>query len=176
MIRCYVGMGSNLENPLLQLRLAADAMECLSGCELVGRSAIYRSSPLGGPTGQPDYLNAVVALNSSLEPLILLDQLQSLEGAAGRVREIAWGPRTLDLDLLLYGALTSRSTRLTLPHPRIFERNFVLTPLADLVADDWTFPDGSTLAARLADCGNNPLERLDSPWEEPSSHAQRQQA
>jgi 2-amino-4-hydroxy-6-hydroxymethyldihydropteridine diphosphokinase len=126
-----VGLGANLGDPRRQI---LDALSSLAGMACAGRfrrSRLYRTEPLG-PPGQPDYFNAVAALESELEPLQLLRELQRLETVAGRQRELHWGPRTLDLDLLLYGEQRIESYSLRLPHPRIFERIFVLMPLADL--------------------------------------------
>jgi 2-amino-4-hydroxy-6-hydroxymethyldihydropteridine diphosphokinase len=162
--RCFIGLGANLGKPFATLGEAAAALEQLESTQAAGRSAIYRSAAIG-PDGQPDYLNAVVAIDTRLSPLALLDELQALEHAAGRRRELRWGPRTLDLDLLLYGHLELQSERLSIPHPRIFERNFVLQPLADLLADDWQFNDGTSLGERLAACPANPLERTALSWE-----------
>ncbi|MFK7828533.1 MAG: 2-amino-4-hydroxy-6-hydroxymethyldihydropteridine diphosphokinase [Congregibacter sp.] len=173
MRRCYVGLGANLDQPLFQLHAAANALEIMTGNQPAGRSAIYRSHPLGGPDGQPDYLNAVLALDTTLTPLSMLDQLQIIEQAAGRVRDVRWAARTLDLDLLLFGDTCMQHKRLTLPHPRIYERNFVLYPLSDLLPESWTFPDHSSLEQRLAACPDNPLQVIENGWSLPGADAKR---
>lgn len=163
MTRCFVGLGANLGDSHQALIEAAQGLEQLADNQHIERSAIYRSAPMG-PRDQPDYLNAVIAMTTSLEPLNLLDALQSLETNAGRVRDRHWGPRTLDLDLLIYGNVALDSQRLTLPHRGVFERNFVLRPLADIVGEAWTFEDGSTLAQRLSDCPDNELQKTELGW------------
>jgi 2-amino-4-hydroxy-6-hydroxymethyldihydropteridine diphosphokinase len=124
-------MGSNLDEPLAQLRAALQAMQRLPSCELLRCSPVYRSIAVG-PGRQPDYFNAVAYIQTELEPLELLHALQEIECAQGRQREIRWGPRTLDLDILLYGERVADGAELTIPHPRLKERNFVLYPLRDL--------------------------------------------
>ena len=157
-VRAYVGLGSNLESPRTQVERAFAALAGLPRTRLAGRSRLYRSDPLG-PPGQPDYVNAVAALDTALEPLALLDALQSIEHAHGRVRTLRWGPRTLDLDLLLYGTRISRCARLTLPHPRLHERAFVLYPLADL-APGLVLPGLGALSELLRQCPYTGLEVL----------------
>ena len=102
-IKVYIGLGSNLDEPLVQLQQAIEALRGISGCQLLSTSAFYRSQPMG-PQDQPDYLNAVASMTTSLSPEALLDTLQAIELNQGRVRDVRWGPRTLDLDLLLYGS------------------------------------------------------------------------
>lgn len=101
-IRAYIALGSNLEKPAGQLQRAVDEIASRSGIDLVSCSRLYRSAPVG-PSGQPDYCNAVIAVDTLAQPLALLDQLQAIENNHGRVRTIRWGARTLDLDILLYG-------------------------------------------------------------------------
>lgn len=125
-MRVYLGLGSNLGDRESHLRNAVAAMPGLAGV-----SAVYESRPAGGPP-QDDYLNAVVALDTTLSPRQLLDLAQRLEEAAGRVRTVRWGPRTLDVDVLLIDDLEVDEPDLVVPHPRIRERPFVLAPLADL--------------------------------------------
>lgn len=170
MKRCYIGLGANLGHSFDTLCRAADALENLPSCTAAGRSGIYRSAPIG-PAGQPDYLNAVLALDTELPPQLLLERLQAIEHAEGRQRAERWGPRTLDLDLLLYEGFEQRSERLTVPHPRLFERNFVLQPLADLLPLDWQFADGTSLQERLAQCPDNPLARTTQRWQHVSALA-----
>lgn len=159
MQRAWVGLGSNLADPFAQLQRAVNALAALPNARLVAVSVAYRNPALQLPdcAPQPDYLNAVAALDTSLEPLALLDALQAIENAQGRVREQRWGPRTLDLDLLLFGSLILDTARLTLPHPGMTQRLFVLQPLHDL-APGLTFPDGTTLDVLLANCPPTPME------------------
>ncbi|RUR28964.1 2-amino-4-hydroxy-6-hydroxymethyldihydropteridine diphosphokinase [Vreelandella nanhaiensis] len=129
----YIGLGSNLENPITQVRQAISELATLPLSQMHGVSSLYASRPVG-PQDQPDFINAVVALKTQLSPLALLDQLQSLEQRHRRQRERHWGPRTLDLDLLLYGQETISHPRLSVPHPHMQARAFVLAPLAELDA------------------------------------------
>jgi 2-amino-4-hydroxy-6-hydroxymethyldihydropteridine diphosphokinase len=132
LVRAYVALGSNLGDPRAQVTQAVAAIEALPGCYVLARSHDYLTPPWG-PVPQPDYVNAAVCIETTLPPLALLDALLAIERAFGRRRDgERWGPRTLDLDLLLYGALHCTDERLTVPHPRIGERAFVLLPLADL--------------------------------------------
>lgn len=168
MTRAYVGLGSNLGDSLRTLRRARHAMHSLPQTQVVGNSHIYRSAAIG-PGNQADYLNAVIALETENSASILLRALFSLEDGAGRERHERWEARTLDLDLLLYGEDQYELPDLSVPHPRLFERNFVLQPLSDLCADDFRFPDGSTLGDRLEACPANPIERTSLKWHESDS-------
>jgi 2-amino-4-hydroxy-6-hydroxymethyldihydropteridine diphosphokinase len=136
-------MGSNLGEPLVQLKSALLAIQCLPESEYLACSPVYRSAAVG-PGEQPDYLNAVAHIHTDLEPTDLLHALQLIESAQGRRREIRWGPRTLDLDILLYGELIVDQDELTIPHPRLQERNFVLYPLRDL-NPDLSLPCGASI-------------------------------
>src|SRR5690606_25641310 len=128
------------------------------GSQLAAVSSFYASDPLGPPE-QPRFVNAVAALDTELAPLALLDALQAIEREQGRVRKAErWGPRTLDLDILLFGDLQLASERLTLPHYHMHARAFVLYPLAE-IAPDLSLPDGRPLRALLADCPYAGLER-----------------
>lgn len=163
MTRCYLGLGANLGDCLATLRTACNALERTPEYQHFERSSIYRSGAVG-PGEQPDYLNAVVALDTERAPLELLAHLQALENSAGRTRGVRWGARTLDLDILLYGELVLDVSRLTLPHPRLHERNFVLEPLAEIAGDGMHLPDGSTLGMHRERCPTNPLERTELLW------------
>jgi 2-amino-4-hydroxy-6-hydroxymethyldihydropteridine diphosphokinase len=160
-VRAYVGIGGNLDDPLSHVRRAFQALAALPASQCVARSPLYRSTPVGGPPDQPDYLNAVAALDTALSPDALLAALQKIESAQGRVRNVRWGPRTLDLDLLLYGALIRDDPRLTLPHPRLHERAFVLYPLYDL-APTLLLPGRGRLREWLERCPPLGMIRLDS--------------
>ncbi|HDS1153291.1 TPA: 2-amino-4-hydroxy-6-hydroxymethyldihydropteridine diphosphokinase [Pluralibacter gergoviae] len=144
----YIAIGSNLASPLDQVNAAIAALGDIPHSRTVAVSAFYRTPPLG-PQDQPDYLNAALALETFLEPEALLDQTQRIELQQGRVRKAErWGPRTLDLDIMLFGDRIIRSERLTVPHYDMHNRGFMLWPLAE-IAPDLRFPDGSTLAERL---------------------------
>jgi 2-amino-4-hydroxy-6-hydroxymethyldihydropteridine diphosphokinase len=141
----YIGLGANLDQPERQLRTAIAALDSRDDITLTGISRLYGSAPIG-PADQPDYLNAAVAISTRLTPHDLLAALQAIENAQGRVREQHWGPRTLDLDLLLFAHDVMQTRDLTLPHPEIANRAFVVLPLLDL-APALHLPDGRTLAA-----------------------------
>jgi 2-amino-4-hydroxy-6-hydroxymethyldihydropteridine diphosphokinase len=130
MVRVYVGLGANLGDPLGAVKQAVGWLESLPGTTRVAVSEFYGSAPWQAQG--PDYVNAVVALDTSLTAPDLLDELQRLEALAGRERPYHHAPRTLDLDLLLYGTATVQSPRLTVPHPHVWDRAFVLFPLADV--------------------------------------------
>jgi len=157
-VRCFIGLGSNLQDPRSQVLNAFDELAAIDGCRPGLRSALYRSDPVG-PQDQPDFINAVAELHTRLEPEALLDRLQAIEQAHRRVRERHWGPRTLDLDLLLYGNEVIHTPRLSVPHPCMTERGFVLWPLAE-IAPALTMPDGTPLDRLLALCPMGTLERL----------------
>ncbi|MGB5325414.1 MAG: 2-amino-4-hydroxy-6-hydroxymethyldihydropteridine diphosphokinase, partial [Pseudomonadales bacterium] len=144
-VRCYIGLGSNLSQPLLQLRRALIALDDLPRSRLQNCSSVYRSEPLG-PGVQPDYLNAVAELHTALAPLPLLAALKAIERRAGRVHTRRWAPRALDLDILLYGECRLQTRQLELPHPQLWQRNFVLYPLYE-IAPGLRFPDGRQLDA-----------------------------
>ncbi|MCH4812979.1 2-amino-4-hydroxy-6-hydroxymethyldihydropteridine diphosphokinase [Vreelandella neptunia] len=127
----YIGLGSNLESPVEQVREALHELATLPLSRLAAASSLYASRPVG-PQDQPDFINAVVALDTRLSPLALLDQLQALEQQHRRRRQRHWGPRTLDLDLLLYANNTIDNPRLRVPHPHMTTRAFVLLPLAEI--------------------------------------------
>ena len=158
MERIYIGMGSNLAAPDQQLRSAIAGLALLPGTALVGVSDFYQSDSL--LPGQPRYTNAVAALESSLAPLALLDALQAIENGQGRERLERWGPRTLDLDILLFGDRLIDEPRLKVPHYQMHLRAFVLYPLAELAPAELQLPDGRTLAELLKACPFVGLERL----------------
>ena len=158
MITCYIGLGSNLDNPINQVQRAAEALAQLSQTELSQLSPWYRSSPIG-PAGQEDYINGVAQIRTQLTPLELLDALQAIESDHQRVRIERWGARTLDLDILLYGDQSIDLPRLQIPHIEMYQRNFVLQPLYD-IAPALHFPDDSSLISRLNSCPANGLEQL----------------
>ncbi|AHG19414.1 2-amino-4-hydroxy-6-hydroxymethyldihydropteridine pyrophosphokinase [Chania multitudinisentens RB-25] len=157
MIRVYIALGSNLAQPLQQVNTALEALGSLPHTQFIVCSSFYRTKPLG-PQNQPDFLNAVVALDTLLQPEQLLDHTQAIERNQGRVRkDERWGPRTLDLDMMLYGNRVIHTERLTVPHYGLKEREFMLYPLAEIVPD-LVFPDGETLAERLKHVPKNGME------------------
>lgn len=135
MCRVFIGLGGNLGEPLARFLEVRQAFESHPQIAVVASSSLYRTVPVGGPAGQPDYLNAVLELATSLPPLALLDYCLELERRGGRRRGVRWGARTIDIDLLLVDNLMCSTSRLTLPHPHLHERSFVLQPLAELAAD-----------------------------------------
>lgn len=147
--RTYIGIGSNLDDPLAQVREALRMLPALPASRLLAYSPLCFSPALGGPSNQPDYVNAVAVLETELSPPSLLDALQALEARQGRQRTVRWGARTLDLDILLYAHLVSADPYLILPHPRLRERPFVIYPLYAL-APNLILPDGTALRELLA--------------------------
>lgn len=163
MERVYIGLGSNLAEPREQLRGALRALAAVPSSRLVAVSSLYASDPLG-PPDQPRYNNAVATLETLLAPLELLDALQAIEKAHGRERKAErWGPRTLDLDILLFGDRLLYEPRLTVPHYHLHARAFVLYPLAEIAPQHLLLPDGRNLADLLSACPFEGLERLDEP-------------
>lgn len=134
MSRAYIALGSNLEQPQQQVRAALAALDAVPGVRLLRASSLYRTAPVGY-LDQPDFINAAAELDTDLTPLALLDVLMQLEERFGRVRSFRNAPRVLDLDLLMVEGTALESERLTLPHPRMHERAFVLAPLAELQPD-----------------------------------------
>jgi 2-amino-4-hydroxy-6-hydroxymethyldihydropteridine diphosphokinase len=131
--RAFLGLGSNLGDRLASLRAAVSTLS--ESGDVVGVSPVYETEPVGGPEGQGPYLNLVVELQTGDAPLALLRRCQALEEAANRVRTVRFGPRTLDADVLLVGDERVNEPELTVPHPRMWERRFVLQPLRDLAPD-----------------------------------------
>ena len=151
MTPAYIALGSNLGNPELQLREATTALDSLPESRLLKVSSLYRSLAVG-PGRQPGYLNAVALMTTDLPPITLLDALQDIEHQQGRVRDVVWEARTLDLDLLLYGDVQIESLRLTVPHPRMQQRNFVLYPLREISDTNLALPNGTKLDTLLQQC------------------------
>ncbi|MEH0666891.1 2-amino-4-hydroxy-6-hydroxymethyldihydropteridine diphosphokinase [Vibrio scophthalmi] len=161
MITAYIAVGSNLSDPVTQANEAIEALKSLPKSRFIATSALYSSSPMG-PQDQPDYINAVVAIETELTPIELLDCTQAIEQSQGRVRkDERWGPRTLDLDIILYGNEVMDSERLTLPHYGMKEREFVLYPLAE-IAPNLTLPDGARLSELLKQVDRNGLRQWQS--------------
>jgi 2-amino-4-hydroxy-6-hydroxymethyldihydropteridine diphosphokinase len=168
MIRAYVALGSNLGNPVQTIEDAIDAMAALRGSLLKGISSLYRTAPIGTSEKlrhQPDFINAVVALDTRLAPREMLAELFAIEARFGRVREpgsVRNAPRTLDLDLLLHGETVQDDPELTLPHPRMHERAFVLMPLVE-IAPDLNLPGRGRIADLLAACQDQRIHPLSRP-------------
>jgi len=161
MDKVFIGLGSNLDEPLAQLKKALAALKKMNDSQLINVSHFYRSLPMG-PQDQPDYINAVAELKTKLSAEQLLGALQKIENEQGRVRQQRWGPRTLDLDILLYGNEVINTERLTVPHYGMKERNFVLYPLSELINGDFNIPNMGTMKKLLASCSIDGLQRLDA--------------
>lgn len=145
----YIGLGANLQDPRRQVQRAIAELAVLPASELTAVSPLYRTAPVG-PQPQPDYVNAVAALATRLAPADLLASLQAIERAHGRIRDGSrWGPRTLDLDVLLYDQLQCHLPGLTIPHPQMHLRAFVLLPLADIASPMLTVPGQGRLGELL---------------------------
>lgn len=166
---CFIGIGANLGNPVAQVTHAIGALSRLAGSQLTAASKLYKTAPLEYP-GITDaqrsqfYVNAVVSLETTLEPEALLDQLQAIETEAGRDRPAQshqWSARPLDLDILAYGQRQIETARLSVPHPRISERNFVLMPLCD-IAPALNLPNLDTPRVLLNNCALDGIEQLGS--------------
>jgi|AGFS01.1.fsa_nt_gi 2-amino-4-hydroxy-6-hydroxymethyldihydropteridine pyrophosphokinase len=157
----YIAIGSNLASPLEQVNAAIQALGEIPQSRIVALSSFYRTPPLG-PQDQPDYLNAAVALETSLAPEALLDHTQRIELQQGRVRKAErWGPRTLDLDIMLFGNAVINTERLTVPHYDMKNRGFMLWPLFE-IAPELVFPDGGSLKTLLNDNKLSPACPLDA--------------
>lgn len=159
----YIGIGSNLDDPAAQVARALVELAALPQTRMLGRSRLYLSRPLG-PQDQPDFVNAAAKLDTDLVPLALLRELQAVEARHGRDRERErhWGPRCLDLDLLIYGELQMQTAELTLPHPRLHERSFVLYPLAEL-APELVIPGHGSVQALRDGCRLPAIELYEEP-------------
>jgi 2-amino-4-hydroxy-6-hydroxymethyldihydropteridine diphosphokinase len=157
-IRAYIGLGANLGDARAQVEAAIAALAATPGVRLIARSSLYRTAPVDA--GGPDYVNAAAAIDTALEPHALLQGLQAIENRFGRERPYRNAPRTLDLDLLLYGDLQSADPVLTLPHPRLHLRAFVLRPLAEL-APELQLPGLGALRALLPTVADQRVERLE---------------
>ncbi len=158
-IPVYVALGSNLDDPGAQIERAFEALAALPGSRLVLRSSLYRSSPFG-PVAQPDFINAVAGMLTTIAPREFLAELKSIEQRLGRARPIVrWGPRSIDLDLLVHGATREEAPGITVPHAGIAERAFVLAPLAE-IAPDLDVPGLGRVRTLLASVPSAGLERI----------------
>ena len=158
MSTAYIALGSNLENPAKQLQDAVNAIGHWEHSTMEAISNVYSSTAVG-PGNQPDYLNAVLRINTQLSPSALLEHLQTQESAQGRVRTEHWGARTLDLDILLFDNLQISTENLKIPHPAMKQRNFVLYPLADIAKLEMMLPCGSDLGTLLKQSALDDLVR-----------------
>ncbi|MBL4793947.1 MAG: 2-amino-4-hydroxy-6-hydroxymethyldihydropteridine diphosphokinase [Pseudomonadales bacterium] len=157
----YIGLGANLSQPQQKIRQALDEIKNHRDLQLLTCSSLYQSAPMG-LADQPNYINAVAKLSTTLSPHSLLDTLLNIETTLGRTRDgTRWGPRVIDIDLLYYGDHIINENKLTLPHPEINNRNFVLYPLAE-IEPDFVFPDGQLLSKLLDKAPPNELERIAS--------------
>lgn len=143
--RAYLGLGSNLGDRLANLQGAVEALAAQPDVKVLRSSRVYETEPVGGPQ-QPEYLNAVLEIETTLSPRDLLDACLSAEATLGRVRAERWGPRAIDVDVLTYDHEEIDEPGLSIPHPRMHERGFVLVPLVELDADDPPLPGGRRLA------------------------------
>ncbi|SOD41044.1 2-amino-4-hydroxy-6-hydroxymethyldihydropteridinediphosphokinase [Nitrosovibrio sp. Nv4] len=155
--QAYIGLGSNLNDPVSQVRRAFDELAGLPSSRLLAYSSLYRSAPLGR-IDQPDFINAVARIETALPPYDLLKALLDIEHGHGRVRDYVNAPRTLDLDILTYGDLRCNGDCLILPHPRMHQRAFVLQPLSE-IAPDFRIPGLGAIAELLATCEGQQVER-----------------
>lgn len=155
----YIGIGSNLNNPLNNAKQAIKALKELEQCHFIAASSLYGSAPMG-PQDQPDYINAVAKIETDLSAEQLLKALQKIEQTQGRERKAErWGPRTLDLDILLYGQEQIQTEQLSVPHYGMKERDFVLFPLAE-IEPDLVLPCGSKLQDLLQQCPSFNLHKI----------------
>lgn len=157
----YIGLGSNLDEPAEHVLRAWGDLHHLPDTRCQALSSLYHSEPVG-PPGQPDYVNAAAKIETALTPLELLDSLHAIEGRHQRVRTDKWGPRTLDLDMLLFGTHVIKDLHLQIPHPQLRSRNFVLAPLADL-DPGLALPCGALISDLLKACGWHGLARWPAP-------------
>jgi 2-amino-4-hydroxy-6-hydroxymethyldihydropteridine diphosphokinase len=159
--RVYIGLGSNLGEPDRQVRHACAEIASLPGTQLCRCSSLYRTAPIGY-ADQPDFVNAVAEIRTTLAPLALLEALRAIEAGHGRIREFRNGPRTLDLDVLIYGDLRMASDELILPHPRAHQRAFVLLPLLE-IAPNCVIPGVGAARRWLPSCDDQGITRIDFP-------------
>lgn len=159
--RAFIGIGSNLDSPLQQVLMALESLAQLPHCRFITSSSLYRSAPVG-PQDQPDFINAVALLETTLTPAELMERLHFIEDAHGRVRKGRWGARTLDLDLLLFDNRVIDQPGLRVPHPELPNRSFVLEPLYEIWPDG-QLPDGRLLSHLCKACPGPAVEKLEFP-------------
>jgi len=158
-VEVYIGLGSNLSEPRKQVKQAIDIIAKTDNIELLDASSLYLSKPMG-PQDQDDYINAVIAIETTLPPLDLLDVLQAIELSAGRVRkDNRWSARVLDLDILLFGELITDTERLTVPHYGMKSREFVILPLEE-ITHEFILPDGDSVKFLSQTIPHNGIKRI----------------
>jgi 2-amino-4-hydroxy-6-hydroxymethyldihydropteridine diphosphokinase len=156
--RAFIALGSNLQDPAAQVNSALREISRLPGTQLLRHSSLYRTAPVGYDN-QPDFINAAAEVSTTLQPLALLRALLTLEASHGRERPFANAPRVLDLDLLIYDARVMHTPELTLPHPRLHERGFVLLPLAE-IAPDLVIPGKGRVSVLASSCRDHEIEKM----------------
>jgi 2-amino-4-hydroxy-6-hydroxymethyldihydropteridine diphosphokinase len=155
----YIGLGSNLDDPEMQVKSALEHVKGIPQTQLTLTASLYGSCPMG-PKSQPDYINTVIMINTDLLPQVLLSHLQKIELDQGRIRKSErWGPRVIDLDILLFDDIELNSETLTIPHYGMRQREFVLYPLYE-IAPALVFPDGTPLTTLVKACPRNGLNKL----------------
>ena len=135
MVICYLGIGSNLGNRRKNIKLAIQKISLLNSTKVIKASRIMETLPVGGPDGQQKFLNAALKIGTNLAPEILLNKLKTIEKELGRRKTVRNGPRVIDLDILLYGERLIKTKKLTIPHPHMFKRSFVIKPLSEVICD-----------------------------------------
>ncbi|MEM1129609.1 MAG: 2-amino-4-hydroxy-6-hydroxymethyldihydropteridine diphosphokinase [Pseudomonadota bacterium] len=168
-----VAIGSNLGDRLGHLQAGWKGVNQITDTRVITTSHLYETAPVGGPDSQGPYLNAVLGVETSLQPAYLLAELHRVEASRGRERRVHWGPRTLDLDILIHGAYVSDDPDLTLPHPRMHERRFVMVPVCDIAADLLHPTLKKSMAELLKDLPSEPgdLTCISEDWAPATSDA-----
>jgi 2-amino-4-hydroxy-6-hydroxymethyldihydropteridine diphosphokinase len=156
--RAFIALGSNLQDPAAQVSSALREIAELPGTRLLRHSSLYRTAPVGYDN-QPDFINAAAEVSTTQQPLALLRALLGLEARHGRERPFANAPRVLDLDLLIYDDQVMQTPELTLPHPRLYERGFVLFPLAE-IAPDLDIPGKGRVSDLISACQDQGMEKM----------------
>ena len=163
MTQAFIALGSNLENPIQQIQSAFLALENMPQTQLIKKSSLYKTAPIGYEEGElekiPDFINAVAEVSTDLSPLDLLQAIFAIENQAGRVRPYPNAPRVLDCDLLLYGDTTMQTNALTLPHPRMQSRGFVLLPLFE-IAPQLNIPNHGKIASLMTDAIKQGVQKI----------------
>ena len=157
-LNIYIGLGSNLDEPRHHINDAIEEIKTIDNCDFIKCSSLYKTPPMG-PQDQPDYINAVVKIQSGLSAIEVLDKIQELEQKHGRVRELKWGPRSLDLDILLYGDQEIDTIRLKIPHTGLYVRAFVLYPLLE-IEPNLSLPNGVFLSEQVESLGKQDIVKL----------------
>jgi len=160
-VKVYIALGSNMDFPIRQLTIALTYLKTMIDSHIKKTSSIYRSPAQGGPENQPEYYNQVIEMHTHLSPLKLLKELQAIEIQQGRVRTEPLGPRVIDLDILLYGNLIIKNSYLTVPHPEMTARKFVLLPLLE-ISQNQTIPGSENVKQALAAVSSNKIELVEN--------------